>query len=203
MRFKSFKLGILKKNQEHTPDSDELLSSKIAELEEQVNDRTKILEEAGQQLNELTGKATEPAEDEDIPPHAHGPLSELSIDPEDIEYEETIFDTVTEEQADDIKMIEIKTEEVTATDTSNPAENPTEQAIGEEDNSFNSLFNDDEEEVNPLAGLISSLPDVTAQELINDLREIKDIIQEWQSVRKYSCYISPGISTNCTGGKPQ
>jgi hypothetical protein len=48
------------------------------------------------------------------------------------------------------------------------------------DDSLNNLFSDQEEEENPLANLIKSLPDVTAGELIDDLKEIKGIIKEWQ-----------------------
>ncbi len=46
--------------------------------------------------------------------------------------------------------------------------------------SLGSLFNQNEEETNPLANLINSLPDVTVGELIDDLNEIKRIIKEWQ-----------------------
>ena len=49
----------------------------------------------------------------------------------------------------------------------------------EDDNdSFNNLFSEEEEEVNPLANLINSLPDVTAQELFDDLQELKEIMRE-------------------------
>jgi hypothetical protein len=48
------------------------------------------------------------------------------------------------------------------------------------DDSLNNLFSDQEEEENPLANLINSLPDVTAGELMDDLKEIKGIIKEWQ-----------------------
>jgi len=45
---------------------------------------------------------------------------------------------------------------------------------------FSSLFSEQEEEVNPLANLISSLPEVSAQELLDELEEIKGIIRERQ-----------------------
>jgi hypothetical protein len=48
------------------------------------------------------------------------------------------------------------------------------------DDSLGNLFSSQEEEVNPLANLINSLPDVSVQELIDDLGEIKGIIKEWQ-----------------------
>jgi hypothetical protein len=46
--------------------------------------------------------------------------------------------------------------------------------------SLNKLFSSDEEEENPLANLIRSMPDVTTEELLEDLNEIKEIIREWQ-----------------------
>jgi hypothetical protein len=46
--------------------------------------------------------------------------------------------------------------------------------------SLNKLFSNDEEEENPLANLIRSMPDVTTEELLDDLNEIKEIIREWQ-----------------------
>jgi hypothetical protein len=46
--------------------------------------------------------------------------------------------------------------------------------------SLNKLFSNDEEEENPLANLIRSMPDVTTEELLEDLNEIKGIIREWQ-----------------------
>ena len=45
---------------------------------------------------------------------------------------------------------------------------------------FSSLFSDEEEEINPLSNLINSLPEVSAQELLNELEEIKGIIRERQ-----------------------
>jgi hypothetical protein len=47
-------------------------------------------------------------------------------------------------------------------------------------NPLSGLFIDDEEEENPLANLIKSLPDYTTQEIVEDLKEIKRIIHEWQ-----------------------
>jgi len=48
------------------------------------------------------------------------------------------------------------------------------------DDSFSNLFSDEEEEVNPLVNLINNLPEVSAQELITELDEIKEIIRERQ-----------------------
>ena len=55
-----------------------------------------------------------------------------------------------------------------------------EQGNEEEDISFSSLFDEEEEEENPLAGLITSFPDITAQELLEEVQEVKKIVHEWQ-----------------------
>ncbi|MGD1119129.1 MAG: hypothetical protein ABR886_06535 [Dehalococcoidales bacterium] len=46
--------------------------------------------------------------------------------------------------------------------------------------SLSSLFAQDEEEENPLAGLMRSLPEVDTHELLEDIKEIKGIIEDWQ-----------------------
>jgi hypothetical protein len=58
---------------------------------------------------------------------------------------------------------------------------PKEDKTKSEDaDSLNKLFSSDEEEENPLANLIRSMPDVTTEELLEDLNELKEIIREWQ-----------------------
>ena len=55
-----------------------------------------------------------------------------------------------------------------------------------EENDLKNLFSTDEEEENPLASLINTLPDVTVQELLDDLAEIQRIIKEWRpAVKNY------------------
>ncbi|MFC1990927.1 hypothetical protein ACFLU9_02095 [Chloroflexota bacterium] len=50
----------------------------------------------------------------------------------------------------------------------------------EESDSISDLFSDDEEEENPLASLITSLPDVTATELLEEMKEVQVLLREWQ-----------------------
>ncbi len=57
--------------------------------------------------------------------------------------------------------------------------NEEEEEEGKGD-SLSSLFDQDEEEVNPLAILITALPDVTASELVNEAQETITMIREWQ-----------------------
>ena len=49
-----------------------------------------------------------------------------------------------------------------------------------DDMSFSSLFGEEEAEENPLMGLINSFPDVTAQELLEEAKEVKTMAHEWQ-----------------------
>ena len=46
--------------------------------------------------------------------------------------------------------------------------------------SISNIFNNIDDEENPLANLIKVLPDVAATELLDDLKEINDIIKDWQ-----------------------
>ena len=99
----------------------------------------------------------------------------------------------SEEGEEKVKLVEVSVVRVTppikasqvklAEAITVPAKSPEkEKEIKLDDNndSLGNLFSNNDEEVNPLANLINALPDVTAQELIDDLKEIKRIIKEWQ-----------------------
>jgi len=146
-------------------------------------------------LDELTVEPEDkPAEGEDIPAGPHAPLDELSIEPEDKLANVDDIEPDVGEPGEAIKVVEviggdspkpegetdIKVEEVSGGDSPKP-EGETEAKV--EDlggDSINNLFSDEEDEENPLANLIKSLPDVTANELLDDLNEIQGIIKEWQ-----------------------
>ena len=51
---------------------------------------------------------------------------------------------------------------------------------GDAGNSLSGIFSEDEEEENPLANLIKSMPEYTTQEIVEDLNEIQRIIHEWR-----------------------
>jgi len=171
-----FKIGKSKEK----PDSDtaevsDTLTTLIAGLEEQVDNKTQELEATEQELEELSDTAKDSEADKDAPPQPHGPLSELSVEPGDeLIDEETDIGTLLGEADEQVQAVEA---EAGATA---PAEAEKQPATEEESDSLDSLFSQEEEEANPLANLINSLPDVTAQELLDDLQEIKEIIREWQ-----------------------
>jgi hypothetical protein len=185
------------KNQEK-PDVSSNDSSKVVEMKNKLSSRTKGLEETEKKLNGLiadngTSEASGP----------HGPLVELSLEPGQLETEQETDDeeisvepkesvikvvemskipeantpVVTEIKSGTAGIKDIKTSDAPA--PAAPADKPEGKPESEED-SLSNLFSTHDEEVNPLANLISSLPDVTIQELVDDLSEIRGIIKEWQ-----------------------
>lgn len=179
MRLKNFKLGrSKKKNEENAAEAEGNAAEQIEEMEEKINGRTKNLEETAQELQELSNEADTGKEDEDTPPGPHGPLDELTIEPEDklAEVDDVDKDEdMSEEEGEEIKVVEV------TAGSDAPPEGEKEAKVEEAgSDSIKDLFSDDEEEENPLANLIKYLPDVTASELIDDLNEIKGIIKEWQ-----------------------
>jgi len=187
MRFKNFQIG--KGKEKSYDDTDDIMATQIADLEEQVNDKTRRLAEAEQQLKALSSNVQLSAEDTDASPHPHGPLSELTIDPEDTSDEEIMgAANLFEETDDEIPVVEVIKAESMAKPEAKPEAEPAPAtaaepeaeapAITEDDNSLASLFGNEEEEEKPLASLIESLPDVTPRELLDDLQELKDLIRE-------------------------
>lgn len=178
MRFKNFKIGKSKEKPEKDGGGvEDTTVQQIAEMEEKINGRTKNLKKTAQQLQGLSGGAGSTKADEDIPAKPHGPLVELTIEPEDkladvddIEAGEDVL----EGSGEGIKIVEVSVKS-----TPPPAEKK-EVKLDDTSDSINKLFSDDSEEENLLANLIKSLPDVTVEELIDDLNEIKGIIKEWQ-----------------------
>jgi len=255
MRFKNFKMSKSNDNpKKDKAESGDTTTTQVADIEERINKKTKNLKKAAQQLKGLSDISKDFDED-DIPPRPHGPLGELTIEPEDrlLDLEaEADISSLLEENDEEVTVIEVNTgvavpveadefsdeelitaeaDEVTtkADATANvdkantedifkaeadeaseeaaikaeaekpsaeapapvEAEKPSAEAStqteaksepkpADDNDSFNNLFSNEEEEANPLANLINALPDVTAQELFDDLKEIKEIILERQ-----------------------
>lgn len=173
--FKGFQIGKLKeKFNGNTAEAGDAPVTQLDDMEEQINHKTKDLEATEQQLRELTNTANDSEKDGNTPPQPHGPLSELSVEPEnELVDEEADSDTLLGEADEEVKVVEV------GAGVAAPAEAEKEPTTKEEESdSLNALFNQEEEEENPLASLINSLPDVTSQELLDDLQEIKEIIRE-------------------------
>jgi hypothetical protein len=147
-------------------------------------------------LEEVTAEATDeavqeiPLDAEPVRPHA--PLQELSLD--NGEGGEANGDIITaeevalpaEEEGEPVKLVELQTDPAAAAPAPPPPPAAKKDA-GSKDadgldlsTSISNIFNNIDDEENPLANLIKVLPDVAATELLDDLKEINDIIKDWQ-----------------------
>lgn len=180
MIFKGLKFGKLLDNIKEKKRSSDDTIKPIAQLEEQLKDRTKNLKQTEQKLMNLSGKVDDIAEIEVNNIRPHGPIEELSIEPEDalngVDSDEEVEDPNAnlEEDEEEVKLVETSAE----SEPASPAENKTKSNYDSE--SLKALFANVDEEENPLASLINSLPEITIDELEEDLKEIKDIIRDWQ-----------------------
>jgi len=123
----------------------------------------------------------------------HPPLQELSLDVEqELDTGEALLteETTGESEGETVKLVEVKLDPTAAVPPPPPPAPPA--PAGKKDAggkpgdpldisaSINSIFTDVEDEENPLANLIKTLPEVAATELIDDLTEINDIIKDWK-----------------------
>jgi hypothetical protein len=204
MRFMGFKLGkSTEKNENGNAGAKGSTATHATKLEEHLNGRTDNLKQTAKQLKKLSDKVSSSKENEDISHKPHGPIAVLEVGAEDIVsradiIRESDIGDPPEEEGEVVKLVEVSVKAATLpkAEAANP---PKAQAVTppkaeattppkeekkpppeEGSDSLNKLFSNDEEEENPLANLIRSLPDVTTEELIDDLNEIKAIIKDWQ-----------------------
>ena len=199
MRFKSFKIGKTGEQALETGQAETVTATEVADMEEKMNNKTKKLIDAEKQLKGLAGSSNSPEEDDDEIPGPHGPLIELTLEPGndlmdlDTEAElNTLMDTDEKGEKQDINVVEASKKDTAeaSIEAADKAERKDKSEQGEEAKSdiapqdsnddFSNLFSDEEEEVNPLVNLINALPEVSAQELVGELEEIKEIIRERQ-----------------------
>jgi len=137
--------------------------NQVTDSEEPANKETGESEAAGQQLDGLF-ETKDSKEEDDIEVRTKAvPVQELDLDTEPAVESE-------EEPSGGDKNLNILLE---TADT----ENVEPESTGEAD-MLSDIFGDEDEAVNPLKGLISSLPDVTAEELLEEMREIKTMMHE-------------------------
>jgi hypothetical protein len=197
--FDNFSLGKLGgKNKKDSPVEITARASRIADMETKINGKTKDLKKATEKLNGLRTDAGIAIPVDVIPVRPHGPVAELTLEPEDLSDNSGIaLDEVISDEpvtlGGDIKIAEVSAEKIAAVKAvpvaaaALPVEGKKEGKKDEkqdEADSLNNLFSQDEEEENPLASLINSLPDVTVRELMDDLGEIHRIIKEWRPSSK-------------------
>jgi hypothetical protein len=204
MRFMGLKIGKpTEKNKNGNDEAKGSTTTQTTELEEHLNGRTNNLKQTAKQLKKLSDKVSSLEENKDIPHKPHGPIAVLEVGAEDILsgadiIREPDIDNPPEEEGEVVKLVEVSFKAATLpkAEAANPpkaqaATPPKAEATTppkeekkpppeEGSDSLNKLFSNDDEEENPLANLIRSLPDVTTEELIDDLNEIKAIIKDWQ-----------------------
>jgi hypothetical protein len=143
-----------------------------------------IAEDPGVPIDEIVLGA------EPVQPHA--PLQELSLEPdaetaaaEGMAAQEGA--AFAEEEGAPIKLVEVKPAVPAAAAAPLPLPPLDLKPAAPKKNdpmdisaSISNIFTDAEDEDNPLINLIRSLPEVAATELIDDLKEINDIIKDWQ-----------------------
>ena len=144
MRFKGFdslkslKIGKSKEKPDgDIAEADDTPATEVAELEEELNNRTKDLEATEQQLKELSNTVNGSEKDEETSPQPHGPLSELTVEPGDDLLdldEETDASTLLGEADEEVKIVEV------GAGAAAPTEAEKEPAKQEETDSLNNLF---------------------------------------------------------------
>ncbi len=172
MKFKLF--GKDKSKVEKKSPKSKAAASQIAELDEKLNGWTDNLKQTGEKLQKRSENAGEAAESETT--HPHGPIKELSLEAEGALEN---GDETSDEDLEDVNLIEVQGEGEGLPEAE-PLPTPKPEGGDFGSDSFKKLFVNEEDDENPLANLIQSLPEVTINELEDDLREIKDIIKDWQ-----------------------
>ena len=150
--------------------------NQVTSLEELVNKRTRDLDDAREQLKQLSD-STEGLEEKD---EVEVEVEELFTTPNQPKGESS--DQPKAEQAGEEKEALPEKDDAEPKVPENEQKNESDEEQGKEGegDSLSDLFSQEEEIENPLAGLISSLPDVTARELLDEVQEIKVMLSEWQ-----------------------
>jgi hypothetical protein len=175
MHFKSFKGFTLGKKEGpgRGPARKVPAAGQTSVMEDKINGQTADPDDLAQKIQEL---AASPGVEIDARPH--GPVGELSIVPEELagdDIAEIIPPVPVVESQEEVKLVEMKVNQEPV-----PAPAPAAEPTVDIGNSLSGLFTQDDEEENPLANLIKTLPDYTTTEIVEDLNEIKRIIQEWR-----------------------
>lgn len=196
----------------------ELADTDLIDLEELVNEKAKDLEEAREQLRQLStntgtpgdgkgggqvkdpaaellqpaGETVNPPAGADAAPPPEMALDMMKVSADGKEDGLKLDSAPAEEPIAASKLPEgLKVESVVATDggsAANPA--PTDKppdggsqekksTATEASDMIAKIFNQEDETANPLAGLVASLPDATAEEILNEAREIKAMLDQW------------------------
>jgi len=190
MRFKISKFTKTHEIPEEEPVQDENATfTEVVGMEEKIINKTRELQDAAKQLKGLYDSAISTEEDEDDTPVLHGPLIELTVEPVenlvdlDAETEASrSIDTSEKEQKIIVVALSNKKPVKATNKRKKEIKNKQGEATKQDDmpqrgnDESGNFFSAVEEEPNPLANLIKTLPEVSTQEILNELEEIKEII---------------------------
>jgi len=164
-------------------EAEDTLVSQITDLEEMVNKRTRELEEARQQLSQLS--STEDSSSDEDEKQVVQPASAIETSDKDETQAEELF-THPNQPADELSVQpeaestgEVKAPEVAVAQAGEEEETKESSGEGESD-ALSDIFSGEEEEENLLSGLINSLPDVDVVELLAEAKEMNEMIRQWQ-----------------------
>jgi len=169
MKFKGFKFGKSKDKVEEKPagaKASDNVAAAAAAAEPKPAGPADVI------IPELTA--------DDPPPRPHGPLGELSVEPDAVAGGAVLDDDVDISGIVEDGDAGVNLKEVGSAEPAPVPPEPKAPEVKPADagDSFSSLFSQEEEEENPLANLIASLPDISAGELLDDLNEIQGIMRE-------------------------
>lgn len=178
MLFKGLKFGKKKDKEKGKAPAVDAAVTPMAELEEQLKDRTNSLAQTENKLKKLSDESSG-VEIDVLSEHPHGPIDELSIEPTDS------LSGVDTDEPEDIEANHEKEQVDDSLIEQDPVPKKSFNSEGAaktnlDADSLKALFTSQIEDENPLTSLINSLPDVSIDELMDDLKEIKDIIRDWQ-----------------------
>ncbi len=143
---------------------EDTLVNQVTDSEESVDKETSELEAAGQQPDGLFETKDSKEEDDGEVRTKAVPVQELDLDTEPAVEPD-------EEPSGGDKNLNILLEKTADTENVEPES-------GAETDMLSNIFGEEDEEVNPLMGLINSLPDVTAEEILEDMQGIKTMMQK-------------------------
>jgi hypothetical protein len=152
---------------------------KVGSLEELVARRTQDLKEAKEQLNQLHMEELPAIDEKEAKAAAlFTQPNPPPGDPLSLKKEEEVVKGLDLKAILKVDMA-VKVPEASVAPKAEPkAEAEKKPEAKAKDDSLAGLFDHEDENINPLAGLIKSLPDVSARELLNEATEVSEIIRE-------------------------
>ena len=209
--FDKFSLGsLIEKRKKSKPAAEDGQAVEITEIKVRKNGKVNNTDKAAGQLKIPAPEAIVALASDVVPVRPHGPAAELTLEAEDLQAGDHVtLDEVGSDKLarleEEAKIAGVSAQKaaasraapsataapqaaapaaaatVTAAAPAAPEKEDKKEDNKEDADSLNKLFSTQEDEENPLASLINSLPDVSVRELMDDLAEIQRIIKEWRT----------------------